>query len=135
MTKFLENLKIEILKNQLIPFKYNNKINIMLNKGKDYYNKYINILQLLLLLLLILLIILKLENIYITLEYYKIYESLIVQTQINKLNILSLFSYNNLVFNTFKNYKSKSCTKYTSISNVNITEQLKKMNLKNQAGQ
>ena len=48
MTKFLENLKIEILKNQLIPFKYNNKINIILNKGTDYYNKYINILQLLL---------------------------------------------------------------------------------------
>ena len=38
MTKFLENLKIEILKNQLIPFKYNNKINIIL-KRKYYNNK------------------------------------------------------------------------------------------------
>ena len=93
--KNIFNMNIKIISyilNKYIPIKYHNKINTILNKGKEYNKKQINIF---IVLIIILLLILKLENLYISLELNNnIADYVLVYNFVKKQSLFYILAFN-----------------------------------------
>lgn len=115
LNKKTYNLYIKLasyILNKYIPVKYHNKLNTIFNKGKEYNNKYVNIMTVL---IITILLILKLGNLYVSSELYSnVDDYVLVYNYLKKGSLLLILSKKK---NTI--IKSKSISKYRLIGSIN----------------